>query len=304
MKPVRGVPSQLEEVWPFDYPPGRVVSLVPSTTESLFELGWGHTVVGISDYCIHPAGRLEHLPRIGGPKNARPEEILDLRPDLVLANQEENTPALVAHLEQAGIKVWVSFPKNVSQALDVLYSLAKVYQDQAGVERVNALRSETGRWESAVEERQSLSYFCPIWQGEEAGELWWMAFNQDTYPHDLLRLFGLTNSFSARKRRYPLSADLGRGPETGLEDDSLDRRYPRLSTQEVREAAPDLILLPDEPYLFKEEHRQQITELLAEVRAVQTGRVYLLDGSLLTWHGIRLEKALDELPGILGIDRR
>ena len=110
----------------FSSPPRRVVSLVPSLTESLFDLGFGDAVVGITDYCVHPAEKLEDIPRIGGPKNPRVEDIIRLHPDLVLANWEENTRQTVEALEQAGIPVWVTFPKSVRQSLDVLWALASI----------------------------------------------------------------------------------------------------------------------------------------------------------------------------------
>ena len=84
--------------------PKRVVSLVPSMTESMFSLGFDQALVGITDYCIYPEGALQHLPRLGGPKNPDLSRILNLHPDLVLANQEENTPQTVHGLEAAGIK--------------------------------------------------------------------------------------------------------------------------------------------------------------------------------------------------------
>ena len=97
----------------FHHPPKRVVSLVPSMTESLFDLGLGDVVVGITDYCIYPAELLKNLPRVGGTKDVSEDEILDLKPDFVIANQEENSRQLVEKLEAAGIRVWVTFPKSV-----------------------------------------------------------------------------------------------------------------------------------------------------------------------------------------------
>ena len=96
----------------FHHPPRRVVSLVPSMTESMFELGFGETVVGITDYCTRPAAALADLPRLGGPKNPRLSEIIALKPELVLANWEENTRQSVEALEDAGVFVWVTFPKR------------------------------------------------------------------------------------------------------------------------------------------------------------------------------------------------
>ena len=103
----------------FETTPQRVVSLVPSYTESMVDLGFGANVVGVTDYCVHPQDSLLNIPRVGGPKNPRIEDILSLAPDLVLANQEENMLGDVEALEKAGIPVWVSFPQTVQEALDV-----------------------------------------------------------------------------------------------------------------------------------------------------------------------------------------
>src|SRR3972149_5639076 len=92
----------------FERPPGRIVSLVPSLTESLFDLGFGSTVVGITDYCTQPASALQDLPRIGGPKTPRVADILALKPELVAANMEENPLDAVEALEAKGNKVRVT----------------------------------------------------------------------------------------------------------------------------------------------------------------------------------------------------
>jgi iron complex transport system substrate-binding protein len=288
--------SKLDEVWSNNFPPNRVVSLVPSTTESLFELGWGNSVVGVTDYCIHPAVSLKHLTRVGGTKNPQIDKILELEPDLVLANKEENSKEAIEALVKANVKVWLTFPKTVRQALEDLNALAYLFQDQTALHRIKTLIAEVEKRELAAANRKALSCFCPIWQSNSEGEIWWMTFNRSTYPHDILRLMGFENCFANRRRRYPLSADLGRELEINPNDESLDRRYPRVSLREVRDASPQVILLPDEPFLFEENHREEIMALLPEVEATREKRIYLVDGSLLTWHGIRLERALEELP--------
>ncbi len=126
-----------------------------------------------------------------------------------------------------------------------------------------------------------------------------MTFNRFTYCHDLLGLFGLQNVFADRKRRYPLEADLGLAQAEAV--DGADTRYPRVGLDELRGEAIDLILLPDEPYRFDEDHRTLLLELLGDIPAVHNGRVLLVDGSLITWHGTRLAKALRELPALLDL---
>ncbi len=284
---------------PINQPPRRVVSLVPSLTESLFDLGFGDTVVGITDYCGHPADKLGGLPRLGGTKNPRVADILALQPDLVLANQEENAPRTVEALQEAGVPVWVTFPKTVAEAMDVLWALSRLYKRGTAVARLQVLERVLDIAEEAGASRPPVAVFCPIWQGETAdGRLWWMTFNRETYPHDVLALLGARNVFAERERRYPLEADLGTAEP--LPAGGGDTRYPRVTVEEVRAARPEVILLPSEPYAFGAREREQLLSLLPDAPAVREGRVHLVDGTLLTWHGTRLGRALQELPPLLG----
>jgi len=124
-----------------------------------------------------------------------------------------------------------------------------------------------------------------------------MTFNRQTYPHDLLQALGAENVFAGRDRHYPLDADLGLSEQQ--DSHGRDTRYPRITLDEIRFADPEVILLPDEPYAFSEDHVDELKTLLAGTDAIQAGRLLLLDGSLITWHGTRLAKALQVLPGLL-----
>jgi ABC-type Fe3+-hydroxamate transport system substrate-binding protein len=265
----------------------------------MFDLGFGEALVGITDYCIHPKGKVEGLPRLGGPKNPRVEEIIALEPELVLANWEENTRRSVETLEAAGVRVWVTFPKTVRQALDLLWILADLFHSGLAAARIESLEIGLEWAQKAAQQRPPVRYFCPIWHDKTStGQPWWMTFNQQTYPHDLLHALGGENVFATRQRRYPLEADLGMAePKKAKERDT---RYPRLGPDEIRQAAPELILLPDEPYGFSEGHKEALQTWLVDTPAVQAGQVCLLDGSLITWHGTRLSKALQVLPEMLG----
>ena len=123
-----------------------------------------------------------------------------------------------------------------------------------------------------------------------------MTFNHQTYASDVLRLSGGENIFADRQRLYPLEADLGGA--TPEDPGERDTRYPRVKLDEILAANPELILLPSEPFSFNEAHRLRINETLAETQAVQSGEVYLVDGSLITWHGTRLARALQVLPSL------
>jgi hypothetical protein len=173
----------------FTQPPRRVVSLVPSLTESLFDLGLGEAVVGVTDYCTRPAPALSTLPRLGGPKNPRIAEIINLKPDLVLANWEENTQPVVEALEAEGVAVWVTFPKSVNESMEVLWTIVNLFRSQPARLRMQTLTVTLDWAASAALERRPVRCFCPIWYEEmQDGQPWWMTFNHDTYCHDLLAL--------------------------------------------------------------------------------------------------------------------
>jgi ABC-type Fe3+-hydroxamate transport system substrate-binding protein len=264
----------------------------------MFDLGFGDSLVGVTDYCTNPKGSVEAVSRIGGPKNPHIQEILALKPDLVLADWEENTRASVAELDAAGLAVWVTYPSTVRESMDILWTLSRLFKSQMAQVKLQMLEVTLDWTLSAVAERQLVRYFCPVWYDQtDTARHWWMTFNRFTYCHDLLGLFGLQNVFANRKRRHPLQADLGFAPAEVV--DGADTRYPRISLDELQGEKIDLILLPDEPYRFDEAHRILLQDLLGDTPAVHNGRVLLVDGSLITWHGTRLAIALRELPALL-----
>jgi iron complex transport system substrate-binding protein len=238
------------------------------------------------------------LPRLGGTKNPRVEDILALKPDLVLANWEENTRSTVEALEAAGMAVWVTFQHTVLESLDVLWKLAELFRSPEANLRLRTLEMTLDWTISAVDERRTVRYFCPIWQETtQSGQVWWMTFNRQTYPSDLLLLIGGENVFAERERRYPLGADIRL--EAAQDPGERDTRYPRVPVNEVIAAQPEAILLPDEPFDFDEGYILQIKELLRDTPAVKNKTVFTIDGSLITWHGTRLARALRELPVVL-----
>jgi iron complex transport system substrate-binding protein len=280
-----------------DSPPDRVVSLVPSMTESLFELGFGSSVVGITDYCVHPKDKLGGLLRLGGPKDVDVFKIAELKPQFVFANQEENSPETIKSLIDLGIKVWVSFPQNVDECMDELRTILAIYHTDKPALRIVSLQNAVDYARVASENQPRVKYFCPIWYDTLDESPWWMTFNQFTYAHDVLSLVGGENIFASRHRLYPLKADLGLIQPVG--EDKGDTRYPRVTAEEIIKAEPDVILLPDDPFTFKQEHKQTIIKQLGDIPAVKNNRIYFFDGSLITWHGTRLGKALQVLPQYL-----
>ncbi|MBK8027877.1 MAG: ABC transporter substrate-binding protein [Chloroflexi bacterium] len=278
---------------PFSTPPRRVVSLVPSVTESLFDLGMGDRLVGRTDYCVHPNGRVERVPAVGGTKNPDLDAIRALQPDLIIANQEENRPQDVDALRADGLTVWVTFPRTVRDAFNLLWTIMYGFEQPEHSEAVRQIE-RLADWLELMERPQPCRVFVPIWHDP------WMTFNRDTFAHDLLRLCGGWNVFADRERRYPLEADLGQLEAYAADDPRAagrDTRYPRVTLAEIEASQPDVILLPSEPFAFGEKHLALFSSL--NVPAVHNGQVRLVDGSLLTWHGTRLARALTTVPDLL-----
>ena len=252
--------------------PQRIVSLVPSLTEALFELGLGARVVGVTEWCVHPAQAVARLPKVGGTKTPDLDAVLALAPDLVLANREENRKRDVQRLEAAGVRVWVTYPRTVREGADLLAALADLGAGAAAHEEVvgPVLRAveEAGARRPEVPRR----VFCPIWRDP------WMTVGRDTYAHDLLTLCGGVNVF----------ADVG------------DRRYPRVSLEEVVAAAPEVVLLPDEPYAFGPRDVAELGRL--DLPAARDGRIHSIDGTLVSWYGPRIRRGIETLSALLARD--
>lgn len=279
----------------FGCAPKRVVSLVPSDTYTVAALGAASALVGRTDYCELPVEVKERVPSVGGTKNASVEKILALEPDLVIANQEENTKKDLEKIAQTGVKVLVCFPKRAADGLAHLARMARVFY----VERDPSVRDMLKRGYAAIAEAERAEIkpvrtFCPIWMKPL------MTIHGATFISDMLALAGAPNVFSNRERKYPLAADLGTArplPEAELA--GRDVRYPRITMEEVVERQPELVLLPDEPHPFSEEDASEFRKL--DIPAAKNGAVVRTGGKDLCWYGAwtvdalpRLRKLVDE----------
>ena len=197
----------------FDGRPRRVVSLVPSLTEAIAATDIS-VLAGATDWCTHPADL--PVPRVGGTKWPDVERVLSLRPDLVVANAEENRDEDVAALRAAGIPVWMTAPATVDEALDSLGRLCAVLGDPAP----NWLRTARAVWASPPQVGP-LRAVVPVWRRP------WMVLGRDTFAGDLLARLGVANVFAG-------SAD----------------RYPKLAPGDLAGVEADLVVFPDEPYAF------------------------------------------------------
>jgi ABC-type Fe3+-hydroxamate transport system substrate-binding protein len=272
----------------------RLVSLVPSITETLFSFGQGPQVVGITEYCTEPTAGVAAKTRIGGTKNPHISQVIALQPQLVFAVAEENRRHDVEQLAAAGIPVYVFEPRTVQDGIDLLWRVADLLNCRQEVTpliaEIEAVYRETL---AAVAARRRVRVFCPIWKDP------YMTINADTYIHDTLWVCGGDNIFAPRQRRFPLRADLGQQPErTSDREAERDRRYPRVTLEEMAALQPEVILLPDEPYVFTAADLADFAPF-ANVPAVCDRRVHLIDGKLVSWYGPRIGSSLRALRALL-----
>jgi ABC-type Fe3+-hydroxamate transport system substrate-binding protein len=257
----RTIEDQLGRQVTFRYPPRRIVCLCPSLTETLFALGAGPRVVGRTVYCVHPPAGVVTVPTVGGTKNVDIPALLELRPDLVIAAQEENRRPDVEKLAER-VAVYVVDVRGVPDALGVIQTLGDL-TDCTGpaanlVERISERFTCLRR---AADQR--VAYL--VWREP------YMAAGRETYIDALLRQIGLQNA-------------AGNRPE----------RYPRLSPAELRALAPEAVLLSSEPYPFDETHCAELAAI------VPNARLLLVDGELLGWYGARMLAAGDYLDDLVG----
>ena len=260
----------------FLHPPQRVVSLVPSDTYSVIALGAGERLVGRTTWCEHG-----EAPTVGGTKDVDVDAVLALAPQLVIANQEENTRNALEALA-ARVPVLVSLPRRVEQGVAHLARLARIL----GVEQTARAR-ELIRRGYAVARPAELTRraFVPIWMDPL------MTLNADTFGSDVLAHAGVANAFGDRMRLYPLAADLGKSAPQDAS--GRDVRYPRVSLDEVRARGAELLVLPDEPHAFSDADEAVVREALAGARVVR------VSGKDLFWYGAWTIDALDRLAGQL-----
>ncbi len=250
-----------------DGAPERIVSLVPSLSETLWWYRLADRVVGVTDYCVAPPHGFPNARRVRGTKNPDVGTIVDLEPDLVIANEEENRELDVRRLRDAGVTVYVNAPRTVTGAAESLAAIGRlVGAEGAGADLAQEIRRALTR-AAARRPAVPLVTFCPIWKEP------WMATGRDTYAADLLAAAGFA-----------------------VVPEDPDGRYPTVTLDEMTARDVDVVLLPDEPYAFAEQDRADFDDWRARVRRI--------DGTQLTWYGPRTPHALVELSRLAGSIRR
>jgi len=230
--------------------PGRIISVVPSQTELLYSLGLENEVIGITKFCVHPEQWYHSKTRVGGTKNLNLSLITSLKPDLVIANKEENIKEQIAELKKI-CPVWVSDVNNLSDALEMITTLGNITGKQ---EKAAALSAaiERGFKDLRIEDKIPIPAAYLIWRKP------YMAAGNDTFINNMMGYCGLENLFNSISR------------------------YPEIKLSELKKFSAPLILLSTEPYPFTVKHIEEIKEEIPDARVI------LADGEMFSWYGSRL----------------
>ena len=244
--------------------PKRIISLVPSQTELLSDLGLDEEIIGITKYCVHPKSWRESKTIIGGTKKLNIEKIKELKPDLIIANKEENEKKQVKELMQL-FPVWVSDIKTVEEALNMIEEIGRITaKEKRALEIQNNIREQFSLFKlaTASDIHHPISVLYLIWKNP------FISAGTDTFIHHLLAICGLENIIA-------------------------EKRYPELSPEKIKALNPSFIFLSSEPYPFRKKHK-------AELQAMcPSAKIVLVDGEMFSWYGSRLLYAPSYFEGLI-----
>ena len=242
--------DMLDRTVEIPFPPQRIISLVPSITETLFELGLEKKIVGITDYCIHPKEKIKEATKIGGTKNPNIDLISTLKPDLIIADKNENTQSQVEKLMKIA-PVFVMDVNNYEEALSMILLLGIISNCKKKAEdMVSAIRHS---FQNLPRLDFSKTVFFPIWKGP------CMTINKDTYIHSMIEKLGLINTFANKQNHYPKVGD-----------------------KELEVLNPDFVFLPSEPCSYTPEDVVYCKSLFPNAKVIE------VDGQMFAWYGARL----------------
>lgn len=240
-------------------PAVKIISLVPSQTELLHALGMDAEVIGITKFCVHPEKWFRTKQRIGGTKQINIEAILSLKPDLVIANKEENVKEQIEAL-RLHVPVYTSCISNLEEAVQMIQDVATIIgKSKNGTQLAEAIAK---RFNPLSFHKTHRTLYL-IWRDP------YMAAGDDTFIHAMMQKAGMENIL------------------TGIQ------RYPSLSEKQIRELNPELVLLSSEPYPFKEKHIEELRNILPNAR------ILLVNGEMFSWYGSRLLEAADYITKLI-----
>lgn len=232
-------------------PPHRIISLVPSITELLYNLDLNERVIGITKFCVHPDEWFRTKTRVGGTKNISIEKIQQLQPDLIIANKEENMKEQIEELEMI-CPVFTTDVDSVASGIQMIRDIGNI--TDASKKATKIADQIIQNLKNAEPDRQINTLYL-IWKEP------YMAAGGDTFINDMMRYAGFKNALEKLTR------------------------YPNLTEDDIRKYNPELILLSSEPYPFKEKHLQELQEICPNAK------IMLVDGEMFSWYGSRMMKS-------------
>lgn len=244
----------------------KIISLVPSLTELLFDLGLENQIVGVTRFCIHPIQKTKKIQKIGGTKTVKIDRVIGLNPDLIIANKEENSKSDIEKL-QKHCNVWVTDIYTLNDALNVIKELGiRAKCESSANQLIHAIKFNFSKLKTKVKE-SSKTFAYLIWQDPI------MLAGRNNFINEMTKEIGLTNIL--------------------IDENS---RYPEQTKENLVLLKPDYIFLSSEPFPFQEKHIETYNKLLPK------SKVILVDGEMFSWYGSRMklapkyfEKLLDEL---------
>ncbi len=239
--------------------PDTIVSVVPSQTELLYDLGLGDKITGITKFCIHPSHLKKEKVIVGGTKNLNIDKIRKLSPDLIIANKEENNPEQIKNLS-GEFPVWTSDIKQLSDALEMIQSIGHLTgTEEKARDLTQLIGMRFEQLDEAVKSYRKIPAVYMIWKDP------YMTAGADTFIHDILGRSAFTNLFGDKWR------------------------YPQVDPGELKKNPPEMILLASEPFPFQQKHLSETEKLFPSCK------IRLVDGELFSWYGSRLLKSPDYL---------
>jgi len=234
-----------------EWPPNRIISLVPSQTELLNWLGLNNEIVGITKFCVHPNEWFRTKQRIGGTKKFDFDKIAELQPDLIIANKEENEELQIKQLMKQ-YPVWMSDIHTLEEAFDMMKGVGELVDRADKVnDLISKVKIEFAGLNSSKLHRKKAAYF--IWKDP------FMVTGHDTFLTDMLKQCGFVNVF-----------------------EEYEGRYPEVTKEDIQKQSSDVILLSSEPYPFSEKHIDEFRQICPAAKIV------LVDGEYFSWYGSRL----------------
>ncbi|WP_448699616.1 helical backbone metal receptor [Mucilaginibacter sp. AW1-3] len=255
----RAFTDQLSRTIHLSHPPKRIVSLVPSQTELLFDLGLDDHIIGVTKFCTHPASLVKNKVKAGGTKKLRIDVIRNLQPDLIIGNKEENERSQIEALMQE-FPVWMSDIADVPQALDMIRGIGHLTETENKADVMASAIEKNFNLLPKMSKPLRVAYL--IWQGP------YMAAGRGTFIDNLLQRCDFINAFK-------------------------QTRYPEFTEHDLRQANPDVIMLSSEPYPFRQQH------ISAFKAIVPHAKVILVDGEMFSWYGSRMLLATEYLKQLM-----